>query len=454
MLAHNQQSSTGQPLGVFLCYSSKDKSIVRDFYRRLQTEGIMPWFDEEDLLPGQKWRTEIPKAVRAADVVLVCLSRNSVDRTGYAQKEIKLALDEADEQPEGSIFVIPVRLEECNIPDRLRERHWVNLFEARGYERLVKALRHRADQLGRVLPDSVDLSIGQPVVPIPYHPAHDIIPVLLRHWHESLAQRNELFGQPVDYWCYIRPGTYRIGGWEQGRSAAEITLGAFWIARFPITVAQYTPFVDVGYNEKAWSWWTPNGWLWKESNKRTQPWSWNQVPFNVPNQPVIGVTWYEATAFAAWLNTQLQYMLPSDYVIRLPTEAEWEVAAAYDVRGHCRPYPWGETRLTSGCAVFGREWEDAPPRVGSRPTGAAACGALDLVGTVWEATTSSFANYPEYSHIQRTDFTIDQSDVPWRGGSSWSHRAYIHCGGRSKNFPDHVSNDDIRLGFRMVLAPQ
>jgi hypothetical protein len=178
MSAHNQQTSTDQPLQVFLCHSSKDKSIVRDFYRRLQTTGIVPWFDEEDLLPGQKWRTEIPKAVRAADIVLVCLSRNSVDRSGYAQKEIKLALDVADEQPEGSIFVIPVQLEECNIPDRLREQHWVNLFAARGYERLVKALRYRADQLGRVLPESVDLSIGQPVVPPPYHPAHDIIPVL------------------------------------------------------------------------------------------------------------------------------------------------------------------------------------------------------------------------------------------------------------------------------------
>jgi hypothetical protein len=148
---HNHQSNITHPLRVFLCHSSADKPAVRDLYRRLRAEGIVPWFDEKDLVPGQLWRVEIPKAVRATDVVLVCLSRHSVDRAGYAQKEIKLALDVADEQPEGSIFVIPVRLEEYNIPERLSDLHWVDLFEERGYERLIRALQHRATRLGREL---------------------------------------------------------------------------------------------------------------------------------------------------------------------------------------------------------------------------------------------------------------------------------------------------------------
>jgi hypothetical protein len=89
--------------------------------------------------------------VRATDVVLVCLSRSSVDRAGYAQKEIKLALDVADEQPEGSIFLIPVKLEECPMPDRLSHLHWVNLFAERGYEQLLRALHYQAERLDRVI---------------------------------------------------------------------------------------------------------------------------------------------------------------------------------------------------------------------------------------------------------------------------------------------------------------
>jgi DNA-binding response OmpR family regulator len=152
--SHDQQSYTAQPLRVFLCHSSGDKPAVRALYRKLLAEGVMPWLDEEDLLPGQSWREEIPKAVRATDVVLVCLSHSSLDQAGYVHKEIKLALDVADEQPVGSTFVIPVRLEECNISDRLSNLHWVNLFEERGYERLMRALQHRAHQLGRVIAPS------------------------------------------------------------------------------------------------------------------------------------------------------------------------------------------------------------------------------------------------------------------------------------------------------------
>ena len=138
-------------LHVFLCHSSGDKKTVRDLYNRLRKDGIDPWLDEENLLPGQKWQQEIPKAVRASDVVLVCLSKGAINKTGYLQKEIKYALDVADEQPEGAIFLIPIKLEECDIPDRLKEWQWVNIFETAGYERLLRALTSRATTLGIVL---------------------------------------------------------------------------------------------------------------------------------------------------------------------------------------------------------------------------------------------------------------------------------------------------------------
>lgn len=133
-------------LKIFLCHSSSDKPKVVELYYRLQREGFDPWLDKENLLPGQDWQEEIPKAVKTSDVVLVCLSSNSVNKAGYVQKEIKFALDRADEQPDERIFIIPLKLEECDVPSRLRKWHWVNLFEEGGYEKLMRALNFRAQQ--------------------------------------------------------------------------------------------------------------------------------------------------------------------------------------------------------------------------------------------------------------------------------------------------------------------
>lgn len=134
-------------LRIFLCHSSGDKQAVRYLYKRLRTDGFDPWLDEENLLPGQDWHQVIPQAVSEADVVLVCLSRGSINKKGYVQKEIKYALDAADEQPENTIYLIPLKLEECDIPQRLRRWQWVSLFDATGYDRLLNALRHRAESV-------------------------------------------------------------------------------------------------------------------------------------------------------------------------------------------------------------------------------------------------------------------------------------------------------------------
>jgi hypothetical protein len=129
-------------LRAFLCHSSSDKGAVRQLYSRLRADGVRPWLDEEDILPGQDWDREIRKAIRASDVVLVCLSRSAISKVGYIQKEIKDVLDVAEEQPEGTIFLIPVRLEPCEVPDRIKRWQWVDLFQEKAsYERLIRALR-------------------------------------------------------------------------------------------------------------------------------------------------------------------------------------------------------------------------------------------------------------------------------------------------------------------------
>jgi hypothetical protein len=136
-------------LKVFFCHSSNDKAAVRDLYDRFRhVSGIDAWLDEKNLLPGSDWDLEIRKAVRLSHVVLVCLSENSVSKEGYVQKELKHALGLADEKPEGTIFLIPLRLNRCEVPDRLRRWHWVDLFEDGGFQRLLSALHSRASQIG------------------------------------------------------------------------------------------------------------------------------------------------------------------------------------------------------------------------------------------------------------------------------------------------------------------
>jgi ATP-dependent Clp protease ATP-binding subunit ClpC len=135
-------------LRVFLCHASKDKPAVRDLYARLKQNQIDPWLDEESILPGQDWDYEIAKAVPSSHIVIVCVSAHSTTKTGFLQREIKQVLDAAEEQPEGTIYIIPLRLEECEVPTPLRRWQWVDFFEAKGFEKLMKALRTRAREVG------------------------------------------------------------------------------------------------------------------------------------------------------------------------------------------------------------------------------------------------------------------------------------------------------------------
>ena len=142
-------------LKVFLCHASDDKAGVKNLYNLLLQRGCDPWLDSEKLLPGQDWNLEINKALDNSDVILLCLSRKSVDKEGYVQKEIRIALDRALEMPEGRIFLIPARLEECNLPYKIRTYQWVDLFNADGMIKLMKSLTLRASQV-KAQPLSVD----------------------------------------------------------------------------------------------------------------------------------------------------------------------------------------------------------------------------------------------------------------------------------------------------------
>jgi hypothetical protein len=114
---------------------------------RLKRLGFWPWLGEVELTPGVELDTAIETTVHNSHVILVCVSRASITKVSYVQKEIHFALERALEMPEGQKYIVPVRLEECELPKCLRKWHAVNLFSNDGESRLVQALREKASDL-------------------------------------------------------------------------------------------------------------------------------------------------------------------------------------------------------------------------------------------------------------------------------------------------------------------
>jgi hypothetical protein len=126
----------------------EDKPPVREIHSKLEAHGFKPWLDEIDLLPGQNWQVEIPKAIRESDIFVACLSRLSVSKQGYVQREFRAALNVYAEKPPGSIYLIPLKLDNCEVPDfqlpqlgvSLRDIQWLDYWCPNGFDRLVKAI--------------------------------------------------------------------------------------------------------------------------------------------------------------------------------------------------------------------------------------------------------------------------------------------------------------------------
>ncbi|NJN66853.1 MAG: toll/interleukin-1 receptor domain-containing protein [Chloroflexaceae bacterium] len=160
-----------RPLRVFLSYAAEDRAAVRELYEQLRDEGFQPWMNETDLLPGQSWEMEIRKAIQNSDVVLFCLSHHTTRKAGMRlYKEIEIAQYILKEQSEGTLFLIPVRLEECRIPGILQMYQEVNLFEEGGYDLLLRALRVRAEQVGATLSTPSPLNTHSPASQTPHQP--------------------------------------------------------------------------------------------------------------------------------------------------------------------------------------------------------------------------------------------------------------------------------------------
>jgi formylglycine-generating enzyme required for sulfatase activity len=279
---------------------------------------------------------------------------------------------------------------------------------------------------------------------------------------DSEQQRPALDFTHPDYWAErIEPGDFILGddngAYDDEKPAISCrTVQTYALARFPVTNRQYFDYLEDLQAQ---------GKTAEAERRRPRYWPGSQYRAGEGNHPVGGISWYDAAAFAKWLDDHLKQkgIIPADDLIRLPTEPEWERAAAYpvqiqDVARDKRTYPWGdEWRTGSDDSIRANTDKSGLKQtsvVGIFPHGAAACGAQDLAGNVWEWCSTTRHDYkkyptPENLTVYTADTPEEQKSSPFvlRGGSWYVIQSFARCAYRLYFNPDSLND-----GFGVRLA--
>lgn len=216
-----------------------------------------------------------------------------------------------------------------------------------------------------------------------------------------------------DNFIEIPAGTYLRGskegeGYKRESPQREIYLDTFGIGKYPVTNQEFRKFVnEKGYGNQ--DHWSSEGWVWRETNKITEPRYWHNRKWNKDNFPVVGICWYEAEAYANWFSreTGMEY--------RLPTEAEWEKAARGTDR---RRYPWGNDIDQTICN-FNETGLDRTSPVGIFPGSESPYGCVDMAGNVWEWCSDWFRSDYYKVGSDRNPQGPDDSFVRVLRGGCW-----------------------------------
>lgn len=248
--------------------------------------------------------------------------------------------------------------------------------------------------------------------------------------HFSIPSEDLPGGGPLAGDVEIPGGTFMLGAtqnepfvFDNEKWAHPVEVKPFAIARAPVTQAEFATFVDDGGYSRQ-DLWCDEGWQWRTSESAEHPvyWrpdtsGWLRHDFDSwvslePHRPVLHVNWYEAGAYCRWTGR------------RLPTEAEWEAAAAAESDlGTKRHFPWGDNPPSPAHAQF--DWQNMGcAEVGAYPEGDSAFGCRQMLGNVWEWTETVFRPYPGFLADPYKEYS-----EPWfetrkvlRGGS-WATRS-------------------------------
>ena len=269
----------------------------------------------------------------------------------------------------------------------------------------------------------------------------------------------ELGGGPLPGDVEVPGGTFRLGAeedfpfvFDNEKWAHTVEVSPYRIGRAPVTNREFASFIeDGGYQRR--DLWDPQGWRWRTKSEAQHPryWKrgsdgWRRQHFDrlvglEDHAPVCHVNWYEANAYCLWAGR------------RLPTEAEWEMAASTKqavAKGSGPPrasYPWDDDPPATQHASLDHRFRGCV-EVGALAQGDSAFGCRQMVGNVWEWTDSSFYPFPGYV----VDFPYREYSAPWFGdrkvlkGGSWATRTRLAYNSYRNFFPP--DRNDIIAGFR------
>ncbi len=254
------------------------------------------------------------------------------------------------------------------------------------------------------------------------------------------------YGEPV--WMEIPAGEFWMGGEQHAgeKPLHKVHLDRYWIAKVPITNAQYRLFMEATQHH------TPDHW---ENGK---------IPRGLESHPVVNITWYDAIAYCRWLTEKMQEvgckirvwrergieelaLFPTSCIVRLPSEAEWEKAA----RGAMgkREHPWGDTWQEGHCNSIELGVNGTTP-VGIFPEGASPYNCLDMVGNVWEWTRSIYREYSYRADDGRENLEAADNDARVLRGGAFSNNRYLaRCAYRYGNHPNYWYRN---YGFRVCVV--
>ncbi|MBT9312545.1 SUMF1/EgtB/PvdO family nonheme iron enzyme [Leptothoe kymatousa] len=479
---------------IFLAHASEDKTAVIDLYQRLKARGFHPWLDKLDLRAGQNWRAEIPKAIRTSDVFIACLSKQSIAKQSYVQREFRIALQEMANKPPGKIYLIPLRLDDCDIPDlrqeesgiSLRDYHWANLFEPDGFDQLVKDIEYGfADIQGSSTAVSTPSDADSSELPDSFRASQD------SSYEDVLKRLKELEDRVKNQSApkYDLRGAQFAGGFAEtvlGNQIGEVVSNKSSASQEPphqlATPSQKAPVRKTKPKEVAnrspkrinlgkgvilelvhipggtFLMGSPEG----ERDENEQPQHQVKVPefwmgkypvtqtqyravigenpsrFKGGDRPVESVSWNDAIQFCS------QASQKRGEVIRLPSEAEWEYACR---AGTTTPYSFGETLKKEQANYRGGLGETS--FVGAYP--ANQWGLYDMHGNVWEWCQDTWhGNYKGAPNDGSAwEDREDDSSRAIRGGS-WINAPWV-C----RSAVRYVITPDFRdsyFGFRVVCS--
>ena len=335
---------------VFVSYSHQDEGYLAEdsllgYLRGLEHEGVEFWWDRK-ISAGQLWDDEIRRRIEASQVALVLVSQWFLDSPYCRNQEIPKFLDR-------NLLILPLILSPCDWERHawLRERQYLprdgrNLeqhYRDRGDRKAlyleVRKQLHAEAEARRAARARARLTIAQPAaVPAAAGPR---------------PGEGRVHKQTGMVLVYVPGGEYPMGADDLGdkpKPRHRARLSPFWIGKHPVTNEQFQKYLT--------------------AHSKVNQLRWNEPRLNQRRQPIVRVSWEDASAFCVWAG------------LELPSEAQWEAAA----RGpEGRKYPWGNAEPTVELAVYGQSFETGRAQlVGSRPKGEGPFGTLDQAGNVWE----------------------------------------------------------------------